>query len=127
MRKKKTTSADFCLMLIHCKKGQSAPICSVATKVNVLTSDRAVGGPGWDDISSLVEQDICPSCAQFLLWHNLHTAVVITVPVAVHGVPTIGCFTKTYTVICVCVCVYIYTHTHTAFMLFKSKSTNLKL
>jgi len=55
-----------------------------------LTSDWGAGRPGGDGVSSLVEQNVGSTCAHLSLWNRLGTAVIITVPLTVNGVPTKG-------------------------------------
>ena len=55
------------------------------------TPDGATCRPGGDGVPPLVEQDVGPPGAHFLLWHQVNTAVVVAVPLAVHRVPAVGC------------------------------------
>ena len=49
-----------------------------------LTPDGAVGGPGRDGVAPLVEEDVGAARPQLLIGHQVHTAVIIAVPLAVH-------------------------------------------
>lgn len=64
------------------------PFSYMAT--GALTSNGAAGRPWGDDVASLVEQDVSSFGAHFLLRHQVHAAVIVVVPLTIHGVSTIS-------------------------------------
>lgn len=55
------------------------------------TGNGAVSGPGGDGRPPLVEEDVGRLLAHVLVGHRGHLAVVEAVPLAVDGVPAVGC------------------------------------
>lgn len=60
-------------------------------RIWVFTLYWAVSRPGWNGITSLIEQDISTPSAHFPLRHRLNSTVIVGVPLPVHWVPAVCC------------------------------------
>lgn len=55
-----------------------------------LTSNRALPRPACGHASSLVEENVCTTCANVILQDWLHGAVIIVVPLTIQGITAVG-------------------------------------
>lgn len=59
-------------------------------KNKTITSNRAVGRPGWNSCTSLIKQDVSSLLAYVVFRYGMNVAVIKAVPLPIDGVFTVS-------------------------------------